>query len=113
MAVRPQHLVLRQPEPVNGAHQHATLAGEVADDFLLECRFKKVSRADGVATGQTALPGPAGGILMNGETGVDSLTLEEMPAHRGPRSLRRDEDYVNVLWRDYAGLIAEDDAETV
>ena len=63
--------------------------------------------------GQAAVAGPAGGVLVDGEAGVDALAFEEQPADRGARALRRDQDHVDVLRRHDAGLVAVDDAEAV
>ena len=62
---------------------------------------------------QAAVAGPAGGVLVDGEAGVDALAFEEQPAHRRARALRGDEDDVDVLRRHDAGLVAVDDAEAV
>src|SRR5207249_1299380 len=43
----------------------------------------------------------------------DALAFEEQPAHRGARALGSDQDYVDVLGWNHAGLIAVDNAETV
>ena len=50
---------------------------------------------------------------MDGEAGVDALAFEEQPADRRARALRGDEDHVDVLGRDDAGLVVVDDAEAV
>ena len=52
MAVVAQHFVLGQPQTVDRAHEHAALAGQVAEDFLLEGGLEQVAGADGDAEGQ-------------------------------------------------------------
>src|SRR5204863_5796985 len=52
-------------------------------------------------------------VLVNGVTGVDALAFEEEAPHRRAGAFRGDENDVDVLRRDDAGLVAEDDAEAV
>src|SRR5262249_43810734 len=105
--------VLGQPQAVNRAHEHAALAGQVADNLLGERRLEQVAGADGDAARQTALAGPAGGVLVDGVAGVDPLAFEEVPSDRRAGALRRDQNDVDVLGRHHAGLVAEDNAEAV
>ena len=81
MAVFAQHFVLGEPEPVDCPHEHAPFAGQVAEDFLLEGRFKEIARADGNAARQAAVESPAAGVLMYGIAAVDALTFQEQPPH--------------------------------
>src|SRR5262249_46282096 len=113
MAVLAQHLILGQPQAVDRAHEYAALAGQVAEDLILEGRLEQVARANGNAGRQAAVAGPAGGILVDGKASVDAPAFEEQPADRRAGALRRDEDHVDVLRRHHTGLVGIDDRETV
>ncbi len=67
-----EHVVLGLHDARQRAHQHAAFAGQVAEHFVLEGGREQVARADGDAEGQAALLGPAGGVLLDGEAGIDA-----------------------------------------
>src|SRR5262249_18715689 len=110
-AVLAQDFILSQPQPINGPHQHASLAREVAVDLLFERGFEEVAGADCDAARQTTVECSAGRILVYGIAAVDAFPFQEEPANGGARSLGRDHDYVDVFWRHDAGLVLIDNAE--
>ena len=74
-------------------------------DLVLEGGREQVAGADADAERQAALLGAAGGVLVDGEAGVDAGAGEEVAAHVQARALGRDHDHVHVLRRDDAGLV--------
>src|SRR5262249_46352737 len=78
MTVLAQHLVLSQPQPVDGAHQHAAFARQVADHLVVKGRLEQVARADGDAARQAALARPSRCVLVYRKAGVDALALQEV-----------------------------------
>jgi hypothetical protein len=108
-----KHVVLRVHDAGQGAHEHAALAGEVAEDFLLEGGREQVARAHRDAESHGAILGAAGGVLLDGEAAVDAGARQEVAAHVQARALGRDHDDVHVGGRNHAGLILIDDGEAV
>ena len=113
MPVLAEHLVLGQPQPVDRSHQHAAFPGQVAEDLLLERGLEQVARADGDAERQAAVAGPAGVVLVDRVAGVDPAAFKEQPADGRARAFRGDQDHIDVLRRNNAGLVLIDDAEAV
>ena len=64
-------------------------------------------------SGQGALPGAPGVILVDGEAAVDPAAGEEVGPHAGARAFGGNQDHIDKLGRDDAGLFAVDDAKTV
>src|SRR5262249_6856674 len=60
---------------------------------------------------EAELAGTATGILMNCKAGVEPLALDEIAAERGAGTFGRDEQDVDLLGRNDAGLIGIDNAE--
>ncbi len=58
-------LILGFHDACQGAHQNAALAGQVTVDFMLECGWEEVSRANGDAERQGAFAGTPGIILFD------------------------------------------------
>ena len=71
-----QHLVLSGKQALDGSHEGATLAGEVADGLAVECGLEEVSRAYAYAQGEGALQGTPGGIVLHSVGGVDASAFE-------------------------------------
>ena len=57
--------------------------------------------------------GPAGKVLVNGETGVDAAAVQKIGPHRGAGAFGCRQDHVHIFRGDNAGLVAVNDAETV
>ena len=108
-----QCVVLGLPHAVDGSHQNATFASEVAVNFFLESRFKQISRTHCEAEGASAFGRIASGILIYGKARVDALTFEEQAANRGARTLGGHEDDIDILAGNNKCLVGIDDAETV
>ena len=96
VAVLPQDVVLRLHDAGQAPHQDAPLAGQVAEHLLLEGRREEVARADGDAEGEGLLRRLSRIVLEDREARVDAASVEEVGAERAARSLRGDEDHVDV-----------------
>ena len=82
--VSAEHVVLRFHDAGQRAHQHAAFAGQVAEHFVLERGREQIAGADADADRQAAFFGAAGGVLLDGEAGIDARAGEEIAAHVRP-----------------------------
>eukprot|EP00962_Isochrysis_galbana_P023636 scaffold7147_cov130-Isochrysis_galbana.AAC.9 len=92
----------RLDDSVHGPEQDAALAKDVGAELGRECRLEDVRRADANSPGQGALGGPAGGVLVHGEGGIDARPVDlapelVQPPHRRAHALWCDHHHVNVL----------------
>jgi hypothetical protein len=90
-----------------------TLSVKVGADLLLESGTVDVTGTDGDSHSLGNLIGLAGDVLVNGVRSVDTATLEEEGTDGTAGTLGSDEDNVNVLGGDNAGLVGVNDRETV
>lgn len=81
-----------------------SLTVKVREDLLLKRSFVEVAGTDGDTEGNGLLLGLTSNILEDGDGGVDTSSLEEKGSDSSSRSLRGDEDNVNVLGGDDLGL---------
>ena len=113
MPVFPQNIVLSLHHTCQGAHQDATLAGEVAIDFLCKSGFEQVTGPDCDAKRQSPLQGSSGGVLLYGVTGVNARAVQEVGAHTAARAFGCDQGYVYVWRRHDTRLVVVGDGEAV
>ncbi len=113
MPLGAQQVVLRLEDALDGAHQHAALAHQVAEDFLLKGGFEEEPAADTDADRDAALARTARRVLVDGERAVDAAAVQEEPSDRRTRALRGAQDHVDVPGRHHAGLLAVNDREAV
>src|ERR1700744_1645934 len=113
MAFLAQHFVLGGEDPLDSAHEGTAFAGEIAVYFFTEIGFEEVAAADGDAEGDNAVLCFACGILEDGVAAVEAAALEEHAAERGAGAFGGDEEYVDVLGGNDAGLFVEGDAEAM
>src|SRR5690606_14301268 len=106
-----QHFVLCFEDSCDGAHQGTAFAGKVRVYFLLEIRFEQVSGANADTERNGFRLGVTRSILEHGVACVNAFTLKEQPAYGCSRSLRGNEDHVDIRRRDDARLFFEGDAE--
>ena len=98
---------------MDAAHQAATLAVEVGEDFLFECGLVEVTGSDGDAEGNGFLFGFAGDILEYSDGGVDAAAFAEEGADGSTRALGGDEDDVDVCGDVDLGEVFKDGGEAV
>ncbi len=108
-----QHFVLCGEDPLDGAHEGAAFAGQVAVHFFSEIGFEKISAADSDAEGDDAVLCFAGGVLEDGIAAVKAAALEEHSSQRGTGAFGGDEENVDILGGDDAGLFVKGDAEAM
>ena len=105
MTVLAEQVVLRFHDARERAHQHTALAGEIAKDFVLECRGKEIARANRDSQRNRPLVRASGRVLLNRETGIDAAARKEIGAHTRARTFGRDENHIHEIRRDDAGLL--------
>ena len=113
MAFFAQYFVLSGKDALYGAHQGTAFAGQVAVNFFTEIGFEKVTAADGDTERYDAFLCFAGGVLEDGVAAVETAALEEHSSQGGAGAFWRYEEYVDVFWRDDAGLFVKGNAEAM
>lgn len=113
VAVLAEDLVLGEEHALDASHEDTALAVQVRVDLLLERRLVRVAGADGDGEGASLLHGLAGGVLPDGNRGVDAAALLEEGADGAARALRRAEDDVDALRGGDAGVLSVDEREAV
>lgn len=83
---------------------NTTLSVKVRVDLLLEGGLVKVTGTNGDTKGNSLLLGATGHILVNGNGRVDTTALEEKSSDSSARTLRSNEDDINILGRNDVGL---------
>ena len=113
VAVLAEHLILRCKESLDGSHQRAALAGQIGDSLTLDGRLKQISRANADADGQRLIERPPADILVDGIRGVDTPSLNEEGTQRRARSLRCNQDDVDILRRHNTRAVAPRDRKAM
>ena len=81
-----------------------SLTVKVGENLFLKRGFVQVTGTDGDTEGNSLLLGLTSNILEDSDGRVDTSSLEEEGSDSSSRSLRGDEDNVNVLGGDDLGL---------